>query len=494
MAEEETARTNSDYSSEFSEYDVYSDDDMHVDRYHNMSSHRCDLDYIGPKPPKIKHKPRTTELDESEFKFLTSQAAGILKHKKALRPSNVTSLIAQRQAGLRSAEGFNGCNRSRISNKYLPTEMETLDRYEGKAYCGIFSKDGKYFISAAQDHAIRLYNTENGVYDHFKTISGRDVEWSILDVAVSPNNQEFVYSSWSPSLHICPINGDPEKHETLALVKGTRKFCVFSVAFSSDGNEVLCGANDGYMYIYDRRKNRRTLKIPAHEFDVNTVTFADDSSNLICTGGDDGLIKVWDRRMLGPNESRYDSVEMSYYEAVKKPPPVGILAGHRDGITHVETRGDGRHLISNSKDQTIKLWDLRSFSTREAMGNTLGSVKSQRWDYRWQGVPQKMSTQTDRLAGDTSLMTYRGHGIIRTLIRCRFSPAELTGQRYIYTGCGYGRVLIYDALTGRVKKLLTGHTNCVRDVSWHPHTNEIISSSWDGSLGRWYYNRINQEI
>lgn len=38
-------------------------------------------------------------------------------------------------------------------------------------------------------------------------------------------------------------------------------------------------------------------------------------------------------------------------------------------------------------------------------------------------------------------MTYRGHIVIKTLIRCRFSPAETTGQRYIYTGCGIGRVV-----------------------------------------------------
>lgn len=38
-------------------------------------------------------------------------------------------------------------------------------------------------------------------------------------------------------------------------------------------------------------------------------------------------------------------------------------------------------------------------------------------------------------------MTYRGHIVTRTLIRCRFSPIETTGQRYIYTGCGAGRLV-----------------------------------------------------
>lgn len=45
------------------------------------------------------------------------------------------------------------------------------------------------------------------------------------------------------------------------------------------------------------------------------------------------------------------------------------------------------------------------------------------------------------LDGDTSIMTYRGHSVLQTLIRCHFSPAATTGQRYIYTGCATGRII-----------------------------------------------------
>lgn len=39
--------------------------------------------------------------------------------------------------------------------------------------------------------------------------------------------------------------------------------------------------------------------------------------------------------------------------------PSGVLIGHTEGITYVSAKGDGRYVISNGKDQVLRLWDLR---------------------------------------------------------------------------------------------------------------------------------------
>lgn len=44
---------------------------------------------------------------------------------------------------------------------------------------------------------------------------------------------------------------------------------------------------------------------------------------------------------------------------------------------------------------------------------------------------------------DCSLMTYRGHSVLSTLIRAYWSPAATTGQRFVYTGSADGSVWIY---------------------------------------------------
>lgn len=78
----------------------------------------------------------------------------------------------------------------------------------------------------------------------------------------------------------------------------------------------------------------------------------------------------------------------------------------------------------------------------------------QKWDYRWQRVPRNVARSRTRVEGDSSVMSYTGHTILQTLIRCHFSPHHSTGQSLIYTGCAAGRVVIYDLLTGEIVKVI----------------------------------------
>lgn len=65
-----------------------------------------------------------------------------------------------------------------------------------------------------------------------------------------------------------------------------------------------------------------------------------------------------------------------------------MLAGHSNGITYIDSRGDQRYLISNSKDQSIKLWDVRKCSSHRTEQIARQFVDRQDWDYRWQRMPE----------------------------------------------------------------------------------------------------------
>jgi WD40 repeat protein len=64
--------------------------------------------------------------------------------------------------------------------------------------------------------------------------------------------------------------------------------------------------------------------------------------------------------------------------------PSGVLIGHTEGITNVSAKGDGRYVISNGKDQALRLWDLRKMRTNEeyeAVANISYGIRN--YDYRY---------------------------------------------------------------------------------------------------------------
>lgn len=114
-----------------------------------------------------------------------------------------------------------------------------------------------------------------------------------------------------------------------------------SLKFSGDTKEIVGATKSADILIFDILANRISTRIrEAHTDEINSVCFANRShSNLIFTGSDDSLVKVWDRRSLNK--------------------AAGTFVGHSEGVTHVTSKGDGILLASNAKDQLLKVWDIR---------------------------------------------------------------------------------------------------------------------------------------
>ncbi|MQM04842.1 hypothetical protein Taro_037653 [Colocasia esculenta] len=412
-----------------------------------------------------------TEPSEKVQKALNSQ-------KKM--PISVVKMLSAREANLCGRGNFSLADRCHVLGRYLPANGPCrVDRMNSRAYVSQFSADGSLFVAGFQGSHIRTYDVDNG-WRVRKNIFARSLRWTITDTSLSPNQRYLVsynqvYASMSPIVHIVNVDGgSTESHANITEIHDgldfsvsddwEHSFGIFSIKFSTDGRELVAGSSDESIYVYDLEANKVALRISAHSSDVNTVTFADDTGHLIYSGSDDNLCKVWDRRCF-----------------ISKGRPAGILVGHLEGITFIDSRGDGRYFISNGKDQTTKLWDIR----RMASTISCSRPKTVDWDYRWMEYPA--SAKLLRHPSDQSLATYRGHSVLRTLIRCYFSPAHSTGQRYIYTGSSDHSVYIYDVVTGAQVAKLDYHESAVRDCSWHPYYPMLVSSSWDGVVARWEF-------
>ncbi|KAF0697065.1 hypothetical protein As57867_012167, partial [Aphanomyces stellatus] len=157
---------------------------------------------------------------------------------------------------------------------------------------------------------------------------------------------------------------------------------------------------------------------------------------------------------------------------------------HTEGITHMSSRDDGYYFLSNAKDQTAKLWDLRKCVDHAGVQHM---PRQYDWDYRRGEYPGNFDGAVAMPhPQDQSVLTYRGHAVKKTLIRCYFSPMHSTGQRFIYSGSADGEVVIYDVLTGAVvDRLESVEQGVTRDVRWHPFKPMLVSPDFHGKLCVW---------
>jgi WD repeat-containing protein 23 len=398
------------------------------------------------------------------------------------------------------------------------TNGTAVASYPANVYTAQFSDDSSFYYTCAQDYRLHVYDmtappshsrirsnipgsSRYAFQDSWdgdmkttmkisKQIQGVHGRWTITDANLSPDNSKMIYSSITSTVYMTSVLDASTEQIPIRFAEPYNRrgyayedrFGIWSCRFSADGNEIIAGGS-GEILVYDLLADRKTVAIHAHDDDVNSCCWADTASgNVLISASDDTFLKVWDRRSLGASNR-----------------PSGVLVGHTEGITYVSAKGDGRYVISNGKDQALRLWDLRYMRSDEEF-ESLKSVHYgiPNFDYRYPTYPR-----TRRLSHpkDCSVMTYRGHAVLRTLIRCHFSPMETTGAGYVYSGSADGRIHIW-SLDGQIVQVLdrsktlpmsfdpterepdtsaAGRRSvCVRDVSWSSQEPLLMSAGWEG--------------
>lgn len=112
---------------------------------------------------------------------------------------------------------------------------------------------------------------------------------------------------------------------------------------------------------------------------------------------------------------------------------VYTLPGHMGAITGIRLSPDGTRLLSSSKDNTLRIWNLGPYSD-----------PSRRLQQVLQGVAmQGMEEHWSR-------------------------PAWSSDGLLVSAGAANGKVVIWDTQAGHVVQTLSDHQDCVNQVDFHP--------------------------
>lgn len=173
--------------------------------------------------PKINKGPDMKKLKESELYEQIKYACGFGKDVDQNKDFNwsLVKLINSRQ----NAGTFLRNQKCKINNLYIPNHFDrAIAMLSSKVFCGSFNTSGSVFATGSQDQVVRIFDSSNSNYHHINYINARHVSWCLLDIAFSPCDQYFAYSTWSDCLHICPVTGDDSDIKCLNLNTSVNRF------------------------------------------------------------------------------------------------------------------------------------------------------------------------------------------------------------------------------------------------------------------------------
>eukprot|EP00041_Stephanoeca_diplocostata_P010114 m.160517 g.160517 ORF g.160517 m.160517 type:complete len:345 (-) comp18028_c0_seq2:1067-2101(-) len=295
----------------------------------------------------------------------------------------------------------------------LAAPIMQLTGHAGEVFAAKFSPDGKSIASASFDRQIFLWNTF-GDCENYAAMIGHG--GAIIDLHWSADGERLLTASTDKT---CAV-WDAHVGTRLRRLRGHTSF-VNSCCPAREGSLLVTGSDDGTIKVWDSRR-RGYIHSLANKYQVTAVSYGETTDQVI-TAGLDNVIKVWDMRKL----------EVSFG-----------MEGHEDTVTGLRLSPDGGHVLSNAMDKTVRMWDVRPYST-------------QRLEKVFHGAQ---------------------HGFEKNLIKCAWTP---DGK---HVGCGSAdrNVYIWNVATTQIKYKLPGHTGSVNDIDFHPSEPIVVSGSSDKKL------------
>lgn len=301
----------------------------------------------------------------------------------------------------------------------LPAPTLQLTGHAGSVYALEYSPDGSTLCSGSFDKNCFLWN--HGDYSNYNVLSGHknavlDVAWMDVDTVATASADKTV-ALWDAltGQRLRKWGGNNNKDGHDGIVNACAKL---------SEQTLVSGGDDGVCCLWDRRQKPVVAKLDS-DFPLLAVT---GTGTTVWTAGIDPKITAWDLNMQ----------KRSY-----------AMTGHGDTVTSLVLHPEETHILSNSMDSTLKLWDVRPF---------LGKNNTNKRHVK-------------------DFIGHK-HNAERGLLKCAFS-----GNGELVAGGSADRMVhVWDNFSGQELYLLPGHKGCVNTVAFHPKENVVASGASDKQI------------
>ncbi len=163
-----------------------------------------------------------------------------------------------------------------------------------------------------------------------------------------------------------------------------------------------------------------------------------------------------------------------------------VLNGHGGSVNDVHFSQDGRLLVSSSADQSIKVWELKTWKELLTLKGHKGEVNSAVFSRDNKYVFSGSNDQTIRQWSIRSKKTVRvlkGHaGAVNAL-------AVSPDNRYLISGSDDNSVILWKVKSGKIIAKLKGHNKPVKTVRFSQNGRYAVSGGKDNVAILWDLNR-----
>ncbi|MDE2126413.1 MAG: WD40 repeat domain-containing protein [Armatimonadetes bacterium] len=191
-----------------------------------------------------------------------------------------------------------------------------------------------------------------------------------------------------------------------------------ALAVSQDGSIIAVGGADAHISIFSGATLHQVARFRGHAAPVRCLAFA-PADNLLVSGGDDRLVRVWRAPSSGVVSYRYD------------------IPAHDGAVTGVAVAPNDSAIASVSTDGYLKTWSLQS--------------------------------------GD---LMYRARVSQQAVLCVAWSP----NSRRLATGSADGKVRVWRVVSGAPSQLTADTGSAVHAIVWSGDGAVLLAGSEDGSV------------
>jgi len=241
---------------------------------------------------------------------------------------------------------------------------------------------------------------------------------------------------------------------------------IVSIEYSPNGLLLSCGHKDGIVQIWAKE----SLKLFGEFIREGNAVWAQEysaDSKFLFTGNADGKLRKW-------------SIDTKNLEAV--------YTRHRRLISSAAFSSNPKILATGSSDSTIFLWDVESGEIINEMSEHTGWITSVDFSPNGKFL---ISTGADKIVKLWAIP--RGY-LLRNLgpFLSEVWAGKFISENLIVIGEASGDLSLWNIETAReIRKVAQAHEAGIRSIDFSPLSNQIFTSSNDGTIKVWDSASLN---